>query len=129
MVSCPGYLPGLTLLLASWLSWQDLAKFLIHLGNYGSHGKIFTKILSRCIIMIHLGKILVRILILVRDSEFERTCIGLCAVVFCLRCTCLLSRSQTITSVLFNGFVIFCRKYFFLHNSHFVYASKIALDF
>ena len=24
-------LPGLTLLLASWLSWQDLAKFLLHL--------------------------------------------------------------------------------------------------
>ena len=23
-------IPGLTLLLASWLSWQDLAKFLLH---------------------------------------------------------------------------------------------------
>ena len=26
-------MPGLTLLLASWLSWQDLTKFLIHLGD------------------------------------------------------------------------------------------------
>ena len=26
-------LPVLTLVLASWLSWQDLAKFLLHLGN------------------------------------------------------------------------------------------------
>ena len=40
-------LPGLTLLLASWLSWQDLAKFLLHLGNHGSHGKILIKILLR----------------------------------------------------------------------------------
>ena len=39
--------PGLTLLLASWLSWQDLAKFLLHLGNHGSHGKILDKILLR----------------------------------------------------------------------------------
>ena len=39
--------PGLTLLLASWLSWQDLAKFLLHLGSHGSHGKILTKILLR----------------------------------------------------------------------------------
>ena len=38
--------PGLTLLLASWLSWQDLAKFLLHLGNHGSHGKILIKILD-----------------------------------------------------------------------------------
>ena len=38
------FLPGLTLLLASWLSWQDLAKFLLHLGNHGTHGKILTKI-------------------------------------------------------------------------------------
>ena len=36
-----------TLLLASWLSWQDLAKFLLHLGNHGSHGKILIKILLR----------------------------------------------------------------------------------
>ena len=41
------WLPGLTLLLASWLSWQDLAKFLLHLGNHGSHGKILIKILLR----------------------------------------------------------------------------------
>ena len=41
-----GY-PGLTLLLASWLSWQDLVKFLLHLGNHGSHGKILIKILLR----------------------------------------------------------------------------------
>ena len=39
--------PGLTLLLASWLSWQDLAKLLLHLGNHGSHGKILIKILLR----------------------------------------------------------------------------------
>ena len=39
--------PGLTFFLASWLSWQDLAKFLLHLGNHGSHGKIFTKIILR----------------------------------------------------------------------------------
>ena len=39
--------PRLTLLLASWLSWQDLAKFLLHLGNHGSHGKILIKILLR----------------------------------------------------------------------------------
>ena len=26
-------LPGLTLLLAFWLSWQDLTKFLLHLGD------------------------------------------------------------------------------------------------
>ena len=39
--------PGLTLLLASWLSWQDLAKFLVHLGSHGSHGKILIKILLR----------------------------------------------------------------------------------
>ena len=38
--------PGLTLLLASWLSWQDLAKFLLHLGSHGSHGKILIKILQ-----------------------------------------------------------------------------------
>ena len=37
----------LTLLLASWLSWQDLAQFLLHLGNHGSHGKILTKILLK----------------------------------------------------------------------------------
>ena len=41
------YKPGLTLLLASWLSWQDLAKFLLHLGSHGSHGKILIKILLR----------------------------------------------------------------------------------
>ena len=40
-------LPGLTLLLASWLSWQELAKFLLHLGNHGSHGKILIKILLK----------------------------------------------------------------------------------
>ena len=40
-------LPGLTLPLASWLSWQDLAKFLLHLGNHGSYGKIRIKILLR----------------------------------------------------------------------------------
>ena len=40
-------LPVLALLLASWLSWQDLAKFLLHLGNHGSHGKILIKILLR----------------------------------------------------------------------------------
>ena len=39
--------PGLTFLLASWLSWQDLVKFLLHLGNHGSHGKILIKILLR----------------------------------------------------------------------------------
>ena len=39
--------PGLSLLLASWLSWQDLAKFLLHLGSHGSHGKILIKILLR----------------------------------------------------------------------------------
>ena len=39
--------PGLTLLLASWLSWQELAKFLLHLGNHGSHSKILIKILVR----------------------------------------------------------------------------------
>ena len=39
--------PGFTLLLASWMIWQDLAKFLLHLGNQGSHGKI----LPRCIIV------------------------------------------------------------------------------
>ena len=44
-------LPGLTLLLASWHPWQDLAKFLLHLGNHGSHGKTLTKILRRCIII------------------------------------------------------------------------------
>ena len=31
---------GLTLLLASWQSWQDLTKFLLQLGNHGTHGKI-----------------------------------------------------------------------------------------
>ena len=31
----------------SWLSWQDLAKFLLHLGNHGSHGKILIKVLLR----------------------------------------------------------------------------------
>ena len=35
--------PGLTVLLASWLSWQDLTNFLLHLGNHGSHGKILIK--------------------------------------------------------------------------------------
>ena len=41
-------IPGLTLLLAYWLSWQDLAKFLLHLGNHGTHGKILIiKILLR----------------------------------------------------------------------------------
>ena len=40
-------LPGLTLLLASWMSWQDLTKFLLHLGSHGSHGKILIKILLR----------------------------------------------------------------------------------
>ena len=40
-------IPGLTLLLASWLSWQDITKFLLHLGNHGSHGKILIKILLR----------------------------------------------------------------------------------
>ena len=39
--------PGLTLLLASWLSSQDVAKFLLHLGSHGSHGKILIKILLR----------------------------------------------------------------------------------
>ena len=39
------YLPGLTLLLASWLSPQDFAKFLLHFGNHRSHGKILTKII------------------------------------------------------------------------------------
>ena len=41
--------PGLTLLLASWLSWQDLAKFLLHLasGNHGTYGKFLIKILLR----------------------------------------------------------------------------------
>ena len=34
-------------LLSSWLSWQDLAKFFLHLGNHGSHGKILIKILLR----------------------------------------------------------------------------------
>ena len=38
-------LPGLTLLLASWLSWRDLAEFLLQLGNHGSHGKILIKII------------------------------------------------------------------------------------
>ena len=38
--------PRLTLSLASWLSWQDLAKFLLHLDNHGSHGKILIKILD-----------------------------------------------------------------------------------
>ena len=37
------WIPGLTLLLASWLSWQDRTKFLLHLGNYGTHGKILIK--------------------------------------------------------------------------------------
>ena len=41
------WVPGLTLLLASWLSWLDLAKFLLHLGNHGSHRKILIKILLR----------------------------------------------------------------------------------
>ena len=41
------WFPGLTLLPASWLSWQDLAKFLLHLGKHGSHGKILIKILLR----------------------------------------------------------------------------------
>ena len=45
------YTSGLTLLLAFWMPWQDLAKFLLHLGNHGSHGKILTKILPRCIII------------------------------------------------------------------------------
>ena len=40
-------LPWLTLLLASLQSWQDLAKFLLHLGNDGSHDKILIKILLR----------------------------------------------------------------------------------
>ena len=40
-------IPGLTLLLASWLSWQDLAEFLLHFGNHGTHGKILIKILLR----------------------------------------------------------------------------------
>ena len=40
-------LPGLTLIPASWLSWQDLAKFLLHLGKHGSHVKILIKILLR----------------------------------------------------------------------------------
>ena len=37
--------PGLTLLLAYWLSWQDLTNFLLHLGNHGTHGKIPIKTL------------------------------------------------------------------------------------
>ena len=40
-------MPGLTLLLASWMPWQDLAKFLLHLGNHGFHCKIITIILPR----------------------------------------------------------------------------------
>ena len=40
-------LPGLTLLLASWLSWQDLAKFLLHLGNHGSHGNSYCQDLTK----------------------------------------------------------------------------------
>ena len=35
--------PGLTLLLGSWLSWQDLTKFLLHLGDHGTHGKILIR--------------------------------------------------------------------------------------
>ena len=45
--------PGLTLLLASWLSFQDIAKFLLHLGNHGSHGKILTKIIHYSKIVSH----------------------------------------------------------------------------
>ena len=30
-------LTRLALLLASWLSWQDLAKFFLHLGNHGTY--------------------------------------------------------------------------------------------
>ena len=36
-----------TLLLVSWLSWQDFTKFLLHIGNPGIHGNIRIKILLR----------------------------------------------------------------------------------
>ena len=37
----------LTLLPASWLPWEDLAKFLLHLRNHGPRGKILIKMLQR----------------------------------------------------------------------------------
>ena len=39
--------PGLTLLLACYLSWQDLTTLLLHLGDHGTHGKIPNKISLR----------------------------------------------------------------------------------
>ena len=66
-------MPGLTLLLASWLSWQDLAKFLLHLGSHGSHGKILTKILPRCIIIPRPN--LTKIEKILRFQNFDQGCL------------------------------------------------------
>ena len=39
------------LLLASWLSWQELTKYILHLGNHGTFGRILIPIVLRqCII-------------------------------------------------------------------------------
>ena len=41
------WLPGVTLFLASWLPWQDLAQILLHPGAHGTLGKILTGVLPR----------------------------------------------------------------------------------